>query len=72
MFKSYDFLTRSPLLPELPGIYIVEPLGSRLRVIDNTCTHIMQRVNNSNIKFGNPQNVRRKFRNYYYDNDGDV
>ena len=51
MFKSEDFLTRSSLIPELAGIYIAQPLGSRMRVIDKSRADIMPSVNDKNLKF---------------------
>ena len=72
MFKSEDFLTRSSLIPELAGIYIAQPLGSRMRVIDKRRADIMPSVNDKNLKFGKAENLKRRFRDYYYDNDGDV
>ena len=72
MFKSKDFLTRSSMIPECNGIYIAQPVGSRMRVIDKRRADIMPSVNDTHIKFGKAHNLKKRFRNYYYDNDGDV
>ena len=72
MFKSKDFLTRSSVIPESHGIYIAQPMGSRMRVIDKSRADKMPSVNDTHIKFGKAQNLKRRFRDYYYDNDGDV
>ena len=72
MFKSKDFLTRSLVIPECHGIYIAKPIGSRMRVIDKRRADIMPSVNDTHIKFGKAQNLKRRFKDYYYDNDGDV
>ena len=72
MFKSSDFLNRSSFISELYGIYIAQPLGSRMRVIDKSRSDKMPDVNDKNIKFGRAKNLKRRFRDYYFDNDGDV
>lgn len=72
MFKSRGFLTRSSIIPECHGIYIAQPIGSRMRVIDKRRANIMPSVNDTHIKFGKAHNLKRRFKDYYYDNDGDV
>ena len=72
MFKSKEFLTRSSIIPECHGIYIAQPIGSRMRVIDKRRANIMPSVNDTHIKFGKAHNLKRRFKDYYYDNDGDV
>ena len=72
MFKSKDFLTRSSVITECHGIYIAQPIGSRMRVIDKRRADIMPSVNDAHIKFGKAHNLKRRFKDYYYDNDGDV
>lgn len=72
MFKSEDFLTRSANIPKSFGIYIAQPRGSRMRVIDKKRADIMPSVNNTHIKFGKTENLQRRFKDYYFDNDGDV
>lgn len=72
MFKSKDFLTRSSMIPKSQGIYIAQPVGSRMRVIDKRRADIMPSVNDRHIKFGKAQNLKKRFKDYYFDNDGDV
>lgn len=72
MFKSEDFLNRSAGIPKSFGIYIAQPTGSRMRVIDKKRADIMPSVNNAHIKFGKAHNLQQRFKNYYFDNDGDV
>jgi len=72
MFKSEDFLTRSANIPKSFGIYIAQPRGSRMRVIDKKRADIMPSVNDTHIKFGKAHNLQQRFKNYYFDNDGDV
>ena len=43
-----------------------------MRVIDKSRANIMPSVNDRHIKFGKAQNLKERFRNYYFDNDGDV
>ena len=72
MFKSEDFINRSANIPKSIGIYIAQPRGSRMRVIDKSRADIMPSVNNTHIKFGKAHNLQQRFKNYYFDNDGDV
>ena len=72
MDKSDDFVIRSEKIPNSKGIYIAQPIGSRMRVIDKKRAHIMPSVNNAYIKVGKAINLRQRFANYYHDNDGDV
>jgi len=72
MFKSEDFLTRSVNIAKSFGIYIAQPRGSRMRVIDKSRADIIPSVNNTHIKFDKAHNLRQRFRNDYFDNDGDV
>jgi len=72
MFKSEDFLTRSTNIPKSFGIYIAQPRGSRMRVIDKKRADIMPSVNDTHIKFGKTHNLQQRFKDYYFDNDGDV
>ena len=72
LFKSEDFINRSASVPKSFGIYIAQPLGSRMRVIDKSRADIMPNVNNTHIKFGKAHNLQQRFKNYYFDNDGDV
>ena len=72
MFKSKDFISRSANIPRSLGIYIAQPKGSRMRVIDKKRADIMPSVNNAHIKFGKAHNLQQRFKNYYFDNDGDV
>jgi hypothetical protein len=57
MFKSEDFLTRSANIPKSFGIYIAQPRGSRMRVIDKKRADIMPSVNDTHIKFGKAHNL---------------
>jgi hypothetical protein len=43
-----------------------------MRVIDKSLADIMPRVNNAHIKYGKAHNLQQRFKNYYFDNDGDV
>lgn len=72
IFKSNDFITRSSSVPKSFGIYIAHPRGSRMRVIDKKRADVMPCVNDTHIKFGKAHNLRQRFKNYYFDNDGDV
>lgn len=72
MFQSEDFLTRSANIPKSFGIYIAQPRGSRMRVIDKRRADIMPSVNNTHIKFGKSVDLKRRFKDYYRDNDGEV
>lgn len=72
MFRSEDFLTRSANIPKSFGIYIAQPRGSRMRVIDKSRADVMPCVNYTHIKFGKAHNLQQRFKNYYFDNDGDV
>tara|TARA_B110000090_G_scaffold200018_1_gene240582 strand:- start:92 stop:568 length:477 start_codon:yes stop_codon:yes gene_type:complete len=59
-------------IPNEPGIYIAQPIGSRMRVIDKSRTHIMPSVNNSHIKVGKAKSLSSRSKNYFWDNDGDI
>jgi hypothetical protein len=73
---SSEFLERAKVfangIPNEPGIYIAQPIGSRMRVIDKSRAHIMPSVNNSHIKVGKAENLSLRSKNYFLDNDGDI
>ena len=59
-------------IPSKPGIYIAQPIGSRMRVIDKNRADIMPSVNENYIKVGKALDFSKRSRNYFIDNDGDV
>lgn len=72
MFKTENFINRSDSIPSSFGIYIAQPIGNRMRVIDKRRSHLMPSVNENYIKFGKSQNLKQRFKSYYFDNDGEV
>jgi len=76
MLISSDLRERAKIfaksIPNEPGIYIAQPIGSRMRVIDKSRAHIMPSVNNSYIKVGKAESLSSRSKNYFFDNDGDI
>lgn len=59
-------------IPSKPGIYIAQPIGSRMRVIDKSRADKMPFVNENHIKVGKALDFSKRSRNYFIDNDGDI
>ena len=59
-------------IPDKPGIYIAQPTGTRMRVIDKSRPEMMPLVNNEFIKVGRTIDLKRRSSEYFRDNDGDV
>ena len=59
-------------IPDKPGIYIAQPIGTRMRVIDKSRPEMMPLVNNEFIKVGRTIDLKIRCSEYFRDNDGDV